>query len=51
MKPNFTQKVSNWGNFPEVEKEIKSEDSLLKIKGICKEQQRNYRTWKRQMLR
>ena len=36
MKPNFTQKVSNWGNFPEVEKEIKSEDSLLKIKEFVK---------------
>ena len=32
MKPNFTQKVTNWGNFPVVEKEIKSEDTLQKIK-------------------
>ena len=32
MKPNFTQKVTNWGNFPVVEKEIKSEDALQKIK-------------------
>ena len=32
MKPNFTQKVTNWGNFPIVEKEMKSEDSLKKIK-------------------
>lgn len=32
MKPNFTQKVTNWGNFPVVEKEIKSDDSLRKIK-------------------
>lgn len=32
MKPNYIQKVSNWGNFPVVEKEIKSEDSLDKIK-------------------
>lgn len=32
MKPNFIQKVSNWGNFPVVEKEMKSEDSLRKIK-------------------
>ncbi len=32
MKPNFIQKVTNWGNFPTVEKEIKSEDSLKKIK-------------------
>ena len=31
MKPNFIQKVTNWGNFPVVEKEIKSEDSLQKI--------------------
>ncbi|UOE41928.1 FAD-binding oxidoreductase [Chryseobacterium suipulveris] len=32
MKPNFIQKVTNWGNFPVVEKEMKSEDSLRKIK-------------------
>jgi decaprenylphospho-beta-D-ribofuranose 2-oxidase len=32
MKPNFTQKVTNWGNFPVVEKEIRSEDSFKKIK-------------------
>ena len=32
MKPNFTQKVTNWGNFPVVEKEMKSEDSIQKIK-------------------
>ena len=32
MKPNFIQKVTNWGNFPTVEKEIKLEDSLQKIK-------------------
>lgn len=32
MKPNFTQKVTNWGNFPIVEKEMKSEDSLQKIR-------------------
>ncbi|MCX8525388.1 FAD-binding oxidoreductase [Chryseobacterium formosus] len=32
MKPNFTQKVTNWGNFPIVEKEMKSEDSYRKIK-------------------
>lgn len=31
MKPNFKQKVSNWGNFPVVEKEMRSEDSLVKI--------------------
>lgn len=32
MKPNFTQKVTNWGNFPIVEKEVRSEDSFEKIK-------------------
>ncbi|MCW3161336.1 FAD-binding oxidoreductase [Chryseobacterium oryctis] len=32
MKPNFIQKVTNWGNFPVVEKEMKSEDSFKKIK-------------------
>lgn len=32
MKPNFMQKVTNWGNFPIVEKEMKSEDSYRKIK-------------------
>ncbi|RXM37497.1 FAD-linked oxidase [Chryseobacterium sp. CH21] len=32
MKPNFTQKVTNWGNFPIVEKEMRSEDSFKKIK-------------------
>ncbi|WP_426276866.1 FAD-binding protein [Chryseobacterium sp. S-02] len=32
MKPNFVQKVTNWGNFPVVEKEMKSDDSFKKIK-------------------
>ncbi len=32
MKKNFVQKVTNWGNFPIVEKNMKSEDSLQKIK-------------------
>lgn len=32
MKPNFIQKVTNWGNYPTVEKEIRSEDSFSKIK-------------------
>lgn len=32
MKPNFIQKVTNWGNFPIVEKEMKSDDSVSKIK-------------------
>lgn len=32
MKPNFVQKVTNWGNFPIVEKEMRSDDSFRKIK-------------------
>ena len=36
MKPNFKQTVTNWGNFPVVEKEMKSEDSLDKIKEFVK---------------
>ncbi|WP_347216973.1 FAD-binding oxidoreductase [Chryseobacterium sp.] len=32
MKPNFTQKVTNWGNYPVVEKEMRSEDSFKNIK-------------------
>lgn len=32
MKPNFIQKVTNWGNYPIVEKEMKSDDSFSKIK-------------------
>ena len=32
MQPNFIKKVSNWGNFPTVEKEVKSEESYSKIK-------------------
>lgn len=32
MKPNFIQKVTNWGNFPVVEKEMRSEDSFSKIR-------------------
>lgn len=32
MKPNFIQKVTNWGNFPIVEKEMRAEDSFKKIK-------------------
>lgn len=31
MKPNYKQEIANWGNFPVVEKEMKSEDSLSKI--------------------
>lgn len=36
MKPNFIQKVTNWGNFPVVEKEFKSEDTLRKIQDFVK---------------
>jgi FAD/FMN-containing dehydrogenase len=36
MKPNYVQKVTNWGNFPVVEKEMKSEDALPKIKELVK---------------
>ena len=36
MKPNFIQKVTNWGNFPVVEKEIKSEDSVDRIKDFVR---------------
>ncbi|WP_027377459.1 FAD-binding oxidoreductase [Kaistella palustris] len=36
MKPNFIQKIANWGNFPVVEKEIKSEDSLQKIQELVR---------------
>lgn len=32
MKPNFVKKVTNWGNFPVVEKEIRSEEQYEKIK-------------------
>ncbi len=32
MRPNFIQKVTNWGNFPIVEKEMRSEDNFRKIK-------------------
>ncbi|WP_066439884.1 FAD-binding oxidoreductase [Chryseobacterium sp. CCH4-E10] len=32
MKPDFIQKVANWGNYPIVEKEMRSEDSFRKIK-------------------
>lgn len=32
MKRNYIQKVSNWGNFPVVEKEIRSESSYKDIK-------------------
>lgn len=32
MKPDFVQKVTNWGNYPIVEKEMRSEDSFQKVK-------------------
>ncbi|PIE50915.1 MAG: FAD-linked oxidase [Flavobacteriales bacterium] len=32
MKPNYIQKVTNWGNYPVVEVEMKSEDTVSKIK-------------------
>lgn len=32
MKPNFVKKVTNWGNFPVVEKEMRSEDQYSKIR-------------------
>lgn len=31
MKPNYIQKVTNWGNFPIVEKEMRTADSLKAI--------------------
>lgn len=36
MKPNFVQKVTNWGNFPVVEKEVKTEDSFSRIRDFIK---------------
>lgn len=32
MQQNFIKEISNWGNYPVVEKEIKSEESISKIK-------------------
>ncbi|MEC5173792.1 FAD-binding oxidoreductase [Chryseobacterium nepalense] len=32
MRPDFVQKVTNWGNYPIVEKEMRSEDNFQKIK-------------------
>lgn len=34
MTPNFVKKVTNWGNFPIVEAEIRSEDSYDNIKNF-----------------
>lgn len=36
MKKNYTQKVSNWGNYPVVEKEMVSEDQIDRIKQYVK---------------
>lgn len=32
MKPNYVQQVTNWGHFPVVEKEMRSDDALSGIK-------------------
>ncbi len=37
MKPDFVKKVSNWGNFPVVEKYMRSEDSLEAIRKLVAE--------------
>lgn len=34
MKPDFVQRVTNWGNYPIVEKEMRSEDSLSGIRNF-----------------
>ena len=36
MKPNFEKKVTNWGNYPVVEKEIKAEEDYDKIRDFLK---------------
>ncbi|SDE12786.1 FAD-binding oxidoreductase [Riemerella columbipharyngis] len=36
MKLNFVKKVANWGNYPVVEKEVKSEDKIEKIKNYIR---------------
>ncbi|TXF75219.1 FAD-binding oxidoreductase [Chryseobacterium sp.] len=36
MKPNFIRKIANWGNFPVVEKEVRSMDSLSRIREFIK---------------
>ena len=36
MKPNFEKKVTNWGNYPVVKKEIKAEESYDKIRYFLK---------------
>lgn len=37
MKPNYIQKVANWGNFPVVKKEMKSADSDSKISAYIRD--------------
>ncbi len=37
MKPKYVQPVTNWGNFPVVEKEMRSDDTLSGIKKFVKE--------------
>lgn len=34
MKPKNTQKISNWGNYPMVEVEVKSEDAISNIRNF-----------------
>ncbi len=36
MKPNFVQEVTNWGNYPVVKKEIKSEENISSIRDFVK---------------
>ena len=36
MKPNFEKKITNWGNYPMVKKEIKAEESYDKIRDFLK---------------
>ena len=36
MKPNFIQKVSNWGNYPVVKKEMRAEENYEDIKKFIK---------------
>lgn len=37
MKPNFVKKISNWGNYPVVEKYVRSEDSWSAIRKFVSE--------------
>lgn len=36
MNADFKQKISNWGNYPVIEKEIRSEDSYEKIRSFIR---------------